>query len=113
MNFLNFLYTHTNYSKVIQQLQYSNKCIVIKNTLNKEAIFEKATQPVKLSKSSGISLLSIGRFTEAKAFDRVILASKYLKAKGYKFTWTLLADGELFDSIKQMTIDNNVDDVVH
>ena len=93
--------------------QYGNKCIVIKNTLNKEAIFEKATQPVKLSKSSGISLLSIGRFTEAKAFDRVILASKYLKAKGYKFTWTLLGDGELFDSIKQMAIDNNVDDVVH
>lgn len=92
--------------------QYSNKCIVIKNTLNKDAILEKANLPVMLPKVDGLSLLSIGRFTEAKAFDRVILASKYLKVKGYRFTWTLLGDGELFDSIKQMAVDNNVDDVV-
>ena len=60
----------------------------------------------------GLSLLSIGRFTEAKAFDRVILASEHLKSKGYKFTWTLLGDGELFSSMKQMAVEHHVDDVI-
>ena len=92
--------------------QYASKCRIIKNTLNKEAIFEKANVPMTEDSEEGLSLLSIGRFTEAKAFDRVILASEHLKSKGYKFTWTLLGDGELFSSMKQMAVEHHVDDVI-
>ncbi|AOZ95522.1 glycosyltransferase [Butyrivibrio hungatei] len=40
-------------------------------------------------------LLSIGRLTAQKAFDRIIPIAKALKDKGVSFNWFVLGDGEL------------------
>lgn len=94
--------------------EYSSKCMVIPNTLNKAEILSKAKQAAGMkAEGTGLSLLSIGRFSEEKAFDRIVLACKYLKAKGYPFSWTLLGDGRLFDSLKKTAEDHDVLDVLH
>lgn len=93
--------------------EYGSKCIVIPNTLNKSEILGKSKQNLESEQSQGLSLLSIGRLSEIKAFDRVVTACRYLKEKGYHFSWTLLGDGEEYASLRQMAKDYHVDDVLH
>lgn len=107
-----FVAEHTKGLFIRKFPQYSNKCCIIQNTLNKDLIFEKSRENINNKTTKGLSLLSVGRFSEAKAFDRVILACQYLKSKGYQFSWTLIGDGELYETIKKQAHENRVDDVV-
>lgn len=84
--------------------QWSNKCIVIKNLLNTEDILNKSYQHIDDIEEdrNAFKILSIGRLSEAKAFDRVILTAKYLMNHGINFTWDIIGQGELYDNLFEM-----------
>ena len=95
--------------------EWKDKCDVIKNVLNKDIIIQKSQETLSdvPFDRDFFNIVSIGRFTEAKAFDRVIDVAKYLKSKSHKFKWYLIGSGELFESInKQVQNDNMKDSVI-
>lgn len=92
---------------------YTSKCCVIKNTLNVREIIKKSKEIIDIPKNNGLRLISIGRFTEAKAFDRIIFVSKELKRRNHNFVWTLVGNGELFTDIYNLAERNDVNDVVN
>ena len=94
--------------------EYTSKCCIIKNTLNVRDIIKKSKEKMNESpKTKGLELISIGRFTEAKAFDRIVFVSKNLKKEKYDFSWTLVGDGKLLSTIKKLAEENDVNDVIN
>ena len=55
--------------------------------------------------SEGIRILSIGRLSEVKRFDRAIEAAHILKEKGLKFKWVLVGEGSLKNELKKQIIE--------
>ena len=39
-------------------------------------------------------LISVGRLTKVKGYDRIIKVASKLKEKGYSFTWWIIGDGD-------------------
>ena len=103
----------------------ANKITSIYNTLITEKLIQKSEIKVEdvLEKNTGgilnaigsneIKLVSSGRFTNQKRFDRVIESAVILKSKGYKFKWFILGSGKLFDNISNMIIEYNLQDYVY
>lgn len=94
--------------------EWEGKCEVIKNLLNKEAIIQKSQESIKDASfnQNQFDIVSIGRFTEAKAFDRVIEVAKYLRDKSHHFKWYLIGGGELYDAIEKQVQNENLTDYV-
>ena len=94
--------------------EWEGKCEVIKNLLNKEAIIQKSQESIKDASfnQNQFDIVSIGRFTEAKAFDRVIEVAKYLRGKSHHFKWYLIGGGELYDAIEKQVQNENLTDYV-
>ena len=84
--------------------EFSSKCDVIKNTLNIDRILSGSKNNIEDTSWNfeGLKILSIGRFSKAKAFDRVVKACRFLKDKDIAFKWFIIGDGDLFTSIKSM-----------
>lgn len=61
---------------------------------------------------SKFTICSVGRMTEPKRFDRLIRASARLKSKGYDFELWLVGQGDLEDSLKEMSRDLGLDNIV-
>ena len=57
-------------------------------------------------------LLSIGRLTAQKAFDRIIPIAKALKDKGVSFNWFVLGDGELRQELVSKVSEAGLQDTV-
>ena len=54
------------------------------------------------NKENYIKIVSIGRITNVKRFDRAVEAAKILKDSGIKFIWLLLGCGDLENKIKEL-----------
>lgn len=93
---------------------FSHKCVVIKNTIVEQMICEKyqACAPLDKSKHSHFVFTSVGRFTEQKAFDRIIPIAEFLKRQGVSFCWNVVGDGPLFSEIQKNIIDNGMCDFI-
>ena len=102
-----------------------NNIECIYNTLNQDVIREKALVPVeemipknsvlhqKLLQNNVIKFVSSGRFANQKRFDRVVQASKLLKMQGEKFYWFILGDGQLYDKIAKMILDEGLEENIY
>lgn len=75
---------------------YSNKLFVIKNVIAKDQIIAKAQSVLnekELRKKDGYHLISVGRLSKQKGFDRAIDAAEALKKIGLLFHWIIIGDG--------------------
>lgn len=112
----NIIFVAENTKKMFVNMfpEYECKTGVIKNTLNIDDIVKKSKIKINnIPHSNGLNLISIGRFTEAKAFDRIVFVCKELKNRKYKFQWTIVGNGKLYNEICKLAIDNEVDDVIN
>ncbi len=88
-----------------------------RNILNADLIRKKAEEKIAYPDSvkayfdpeyTGIRLLTVGRLTRQKNWEKSILAAGRLKQKGIDFKWLLLGDGEekamLMDKIKAANV---------
>ena len=76
--------------------ELSDKSIVIENILSKEFVFAQSTNnktESAIQNNNGISILSIGRFTEQKNFDNVPYICKRLIENGINVKWYIIGYG--------------------
>lgn len=73
----------------------ANKTVTIHNFYNIEEILRLAEQPVELPESDIDKklIVSVGRISKEKGFDRVPEVAYQLKADGYRFLWVIIGDG--------------------
>lgn len=89
-----------------------NKAITLENILSKKFLTEQADEDVNDFEYSGIKLLSVGRFCEAKNFDNIPAICKLIREKGLNIKWYLIGygtDEEIIRSkIKEFDMEDNV-----
>ena len=72
----------------------SAKTTVNRNVLPQVEIREKAVRkPVVGTK---VNFVSVGRFDSSKAYDRLLRVLEKLYDEGYRFSWTIIGDGDNF-----------------
>jgi glycosyltransferase involved in cell wall biosynthesis len=85
------------------------KCLY--NPIDEKNILKKAEEYSFTSKpNSGIQMLTIGRLTSIKGYERLINVLGKLKKEGFEFSLLMIGDGELKEVIKRTIKDNNLED---
>ncbi len=88
------------------------RAVNIYNTFDTEAIIEKSKRdPIDMPKNV-VKIVSVGRFTRVKRYDRIIGAAEQLKAEGLKFVWYIIGGGELYDAMVERAHRKHLKDVV-
>ena len=87
-----------------------NACVV-HNVINVAEISEKATEEAPFSfNTDGLKIITVGRLTEPKAFDRLIRIAADLERK-YAFEICILGEGALRNQLESLIGDLNVKSV--
>ena len=87
-----------------------DKVLVIYNYINEREILEKAFAfEVKNTKTT---FVNVAKMRDQKRQDRLVMAAKYLKTKGYNFEIQLIGDGPNLKKIKDMVYNYKLGDVV-
>lgn len=90
-----------------------SKTITLYNPVDSNKITSMSLQPISITYSSdNIKLISVGRLTKPKAFDRLIRIIAKLISENYKLELWILGDGELRAELNQLIEDNNVSDCI-
>lgn len=90
----------------------ADKVVELPNINSVEVIEKFAEEFTPEEYGEGVKLLSIGRLTQQKAFDRIIPIAKTLKDKGVSFTWFVLGDGELRQELVSKVTEAGLQDSV-
>lgn len=90
----------------------ADKVVELPNINSVEVIEKLAEEFTPEGYGEGVKLLSIGRLTAQKAFDRIIPIAKVLKDKGVSFNWFVLGDGELRQELVSMVSEAGLQDTV-
>ncbi len=118
--------TKDSYSKLDKVICVSNECkenfckkydfdeskvLVIYNYINESEILEKANVfPVNNKK---ITFVNVAKMRDQKRQDRLVMAAKTLKEKGYDFEIQLVGDGPNLEKIKDMVYNYKLEDRVN
>jgi glycosyltransferase involved in cell wall biosynthesis len=90
----------------------ADKVVELPN-INSVEVIEKFAEEFRPEEyGEDVKLLSIGRLTAQKAFDRIIPIAKALKDKGVSFNWFVLGDGELRQELVSMVSEAGLQDTV-
>ncbi len=89
-----------------------DKTLVINNTNNTGYIINKSVEYDFETDKKLINLVSVGRCTDAKKFDRAIYAAEKLKKDGFLFNWYIVGGGELLEDLKNKTRQCRIEDVL-
>ena len=73
------------------QPKLSDKVVVVNNPLNTEDIIKKSKEDVSLDK--GFKIVSVGRLSKEKCYERCIEAAAKLKNNGFAFKWYIIGEG--------------------
>ena len=83
--------------------EYSDKYCTINNTIETDKIKEKAKEKLEVDfPANKINLVSTGRFTKQKAFERLIRIVGRLKQDGYNVFLSILGDGALREEYEKL-----------
>lgn len=101
-------YTANDVSKVFA---YPNKCY-------KWGYFTQAQDLpienlIKNKRSKTIKIIWVARFIDWKHPETPVKLAKNLKAKGYSFEINMIGNGEMYDTIKELIAEQDVQDCVH
>lgn len=89
-----------------------NKVEIFYNYLDINDILKKADLDKDLFETENIKIVSVGRVSEQKAFNRAVEASEILKEKGFNFKWIIVGDGEELDELKQICRKKKLEDLL-
>lgn len=89
-------------------------CVVLYNTNETDEIIEKSKEPLQGFKfSKELNLISVGRLTPQKGFDRLINVHKRLLDCGIKNNLYILGQGQLRDKLTMQSEELGVSKSVH
>ena len=86
--------------------------ITLYNPIDTSYIIHQSTEHLNLSQSDRFRIISVGRFTKQKAFDRLLHAVSKLKKLNYAVELWLLGDGELRKDLEQIIHGEAIEDSV-
>lgn len=88
-----------------------NKCIVIENILSDKFVRSQAEESISDLNCSenDIKILTIGRYSYPKAYDRAIRSFLLLKKKYQNIKWYIIGCGEEQEMISKMIKDNHLE----
>lgn len=109
-----FVASENQHSFNMKESKYSFKTKVIENLLpiNRIIQLSKQSNEKVYSNKDELKLVSVGRLSFEKGFDRTINVAKQLKEEGKKFSWIIVGNGNLLNELKESVRVNNVDDCV-
>lgn len=87
-----------------------DKTTVINNIIEEETITQLSKEPIEIHKSK-FTMVSVGRLTYAKGYDRLLKVVKRLNDSGYDFDLWLVGGGEDEEMLKKYAKDNNLSNV--
>ena len=89
------------------------KCMVIKNIIDKEEITNKAElNPDYVYSKNNLKIVSVGRLSSEKGFDRISEIVKRLKIKGISLEWFVIGGGSLLAELQKGIIDKGLEESV-
>lgn len=104
----------TTFVNIIPEM--SNRTIVIENILSKSFIEKQAEEKIKDSdfyiEKNKFTLVSVGRYCQAKNFDNIPEICQYICEKGFNIKWYIIGFGEDEALIKKNIVKYNVQDKV-
>lgn len=86
------------------------KVMVIYNYIDEDEILKKSLE-FKVNNEK-FTFVNVAKMRDQKRQDRLIMAAKYLKEKGYDFELQLIGDGPNLEKIKDMVYNYKLEDVV-
>ena len=94
--------------------QIETEILVIPNIVDIKNIGSKAnTEQNPFNNFNGLKFITVGRIVEEKHIENVVAAAIRLKADNkLKFKWYIIGDGELYDYIKGLISNANIEDLV-
>lgn len=94
--------------------QFETEILVIPNIVDIKNICSKASnEPNPFNNFDGLKFITVGRIVEEKHVENVVEAAIQLKADDkLKFKWYIIGDGELYDYIKGLILEANIEDIV-
>lgn len=98
---------------LIKYPSLKNKIIVLENITSPEFIKKQSQEKIQdFNKEEGVfSILSVGRFCEAKGFDNAIKSLRTLHDRGYTdIKWYVIGYGGEEQLLKDLIIENNLED---
>lgn len=91
--------------------EYEKKLEVIFDIVDPKLIEKMAEEEKVLQDKSYINILTVARLVIVyKGYDVAIKAAKLLKDDGYRFKWFVIGDGEDKNKMKQLILENEVED---
>lgn len=91
--------------------EYEKKLEVIFDIVDPKLIEKMAEEEKVLQDKSYINILTVARLVIVyKGYDIAIKAAKLLKDDGYRFKWFVIGDGEDKNKMKQLILENEVED---
>lgn len=90
----------------------ADKVIVNQNLIPAEEIKEKA-KAIQVKNIIPVNFITVGRFGYEKQFSQLIEILADIKNDGYRFNWTIVGGGELFEHINELVRHLNLEKEVH
>lgn len=85
---------------------------VVNNIVDTQMILDLSQEQTEIKKRK-FTICTLARLSPPKALDRLILAAKILKCKGYDIDVWILGSGGLYDKLNRMILKENLEDTVH
>lgn len=94
--------------------EYKEKFIVVKNMVSKELIYDMAKLPIEGFDidEKNINIVSVGRLTKQKGFDRIVPICIKLRANDINFKWYIVGDGEERKTLQSQINDAKLEDYI-
>lgn len=92
----------------------AEKTCTIHNFYDINAINRKAKEQVEIPviEEDELMIVSVGRLSKEKGFDRVPTVAQLLRTDGYKFKWLIVGHGDQYQSLQQEIIKYNLEENV-
>jgi glycosyltransferase involved in cell wall biosynthesis len=99
-----------SFLKVFPNLKH--KTITIENIISSKFVREQSNENIEgeMPDDGSIKICSVGRFCDAKGFDMAVNACKNLIELGYNIKWYIVGYGADEKYIRQLIIENNIND---
>lgn len=99
-------------SAFVKTFGLANKTTVCYNPVDSAFIRTRAKESAELNICDGLRMITLGRLTGTKAFDRLFRIAKALKDDGRRFELIVLGKGEKEPELKQYIDGNDLGDCV-
>lgn len=92
--------------------QFGEKIRVIPNMIDVDEVLSLSNEMIQ-SKKESFNIVTVGRMSPEKNMSLCIEIAKHLLNKDVVFKWTIIGDGEEYDKVSRLIIDEKLGDYIY